>query len=116
VAAVRRSLRADLDHAGVKEHARFDCLVAVTEACTNALLHGHGEATPQVSWRIDGSLASFFVEDYSKHRWAEPAHGNGDAAEARTGGFGLQLMRNLMDRVDITIQADGTTVELTKRI
>jgi serine/threonine-protein kinase RsbW len=116
VAVVRRSVGADLVVAGADDQARFDCLVAVTEACTNALVHGHGEATPRVSWRIDGATARFCIEDYSEHRWAEPPGGNGDTAETRTGGFGLQLMRRLMDRVDISIEAHGTTVELAKRI
>src|SRR5919108_5823864 len=62
VGVVRRSVGADLAVAGADEQARFDCLVALTEACTNALVHGHGEATPRVSWRIDGATARFCIE------------------------------------------------------
>jgi serine/threonine-protein kinase RsbW len=116
VGVVRRSVGADLAVAGADEQARFDCLVALTEACTNALVHGHGEATPRVSWRIDGATARFCIEDYSEHRWAKPTGGNRDPSGARIGGFGLQLMRRLMDRVDISIEEHGTTVELAKRI
>jgi serine/threonine-protein kinase RsbW len=115
LAHVRRSLRHDLATAGVDSSIEFDCLVAVTEACTNALLHGHGDEVPRVSWRINGTTAFFTVEDYSRHRWVrlDSVDGSGDA---RVGGFGLDLMERLMDRVDITIEDDGTTVELIKRL
>ena len=115
LARVRRSLRQDLISAGVESSIEFDCLVAVTEACTNALLHGHGDEVPCVTWRINGTTAFFTVEDYSKQRWAKLDTEDG-SRETRVGGFGLDLMERLMDRVDITIEDHGTTVELTKRI
>jgi anti-sigma regulatory factor (Ser/Thr protein kinase) len=115
LARVRSSLRRDLARAGVKASVQFDCLVAVTEACTNALVHGHGDEVPRVSWQINGTTALFLVEDHSRHRWAKVEDGDG-SPEARVGGFGLQLMDRLMDSVDITIEDNGTTVELTKRI
>jgi serine/threonine-protein kinase RsbW len=116
LADVRRTLRTDLASAGAEETTAFDCLVAVTEACTNALVHGRADTTPQVSWVIDGGTARFVVEDYSGFwgrtevlpRMAEP--------ERRVGGFGLDLMRSLMDEVDITVASGGTTVELAKRL
>jgi anti-sigma regulatory factor (Ser/Thr protein kinase) len=112
---VRSALRQDLARAGVEASVAFDCLVAVTEACTNALVHGHGDEVPRVSWRIKGTTALFLVEDHSTHRWAQVEGGN-RGADARVGGFGLKLMERLMDSVDITIEDHGTTVELTKRI
>jgi anti-sigma regulatory factor (Ser/Thr protein kinase) len=115
LARVRSSLRQDLTRAGVDASDAFDCLVAVTEACTNALVHGHGDEVPRVSWRINGSMALFLVEDHSRLRWAQVEGGDG-AADGRVGGFGLQLMERLMDSVDISIEDHGTTVELTKRI
>jgi len=115
LARVRSSLRQDLACAGVDASVAFDCLVAVTEACTNALVHGHGDEVPRVSWRINGSMALFLVEDHSRLRWAQVEGGDG-GADGRVGGFGLQLMERLMDSVDISIEDYGTTVELTKRI
>jgi serine/threonine-protein kinase RsbW len=115
ISSMRSLLRRDLADAGADPDVQFDCLVAVTEACTNALVHGRGDAIAHVSWRIEGSIARVLVEDYSRQRWT-PAGGNGGAAGPRIGGFGLQLMRDLMDRVNITIEERGTTVELAKRI
>jgi serine/threonine-protein kinase RsbW len=115
LARVRQSLRRDLDTAGADPSVAFDCLVAVTEACTNALVHGRSDATPQVSWRIGGPVAHFVVEDYGPRRWAQGEGIDGDT-DIRTGGFGLELMRSLMDSVDITVAERGTRVALAKRI
>lgn len=119
LSGIRRRLRADLARAGVDPAKTFDCLVAVTEACTNALLHGTrspGATPPVVGWEIDGDAIRFSVRDFSGHPWsaraAHPSSGDGD----RIGGFGLELMRGLMDAVDIRIDAGGTVVELTKRL
>lgn len=102
----------------------FDCLVAVTEACTNALTHGRfdlqEEPWPQVHWEVGGSEARFFVEDYSTRQWSRTSHPSRDidyleAGEDRLGGFGLELMRQLMDEVEISMGPEGTTVCLVKR-
>jgi serine/threonine-protein kinase RsbW len=126
VASVRRSLNNDLADAGADPSAAFDCLVAVTEACANALLHGPDDAPAQVAWSIERSTARILVENYARARTprregshrggGEAQEGGRGAAEPRAGGFGLRLMRELMDRVDITIEEGGTRVELAKRI
>jgi serine/threonine-protein kinase RsbW len=117
---VRRSIGADLEHAGADASARFDCLVAVTEACTNALTHGHGDASPRVSWEVGDCTARFWVQDYAGGGWRDAMPGGHDdlgerGLQARVGGFGLELMRGLMDDVAIRPGGAGTTVELVKR-
>jgi len=121
LATIRRSIRVDLDEAGADSSDLFDCLVAVTEACTNALLHGRGEAAPRVSWEIQACTARFWVQDYSRQQWSKVAHPSRvlvpDAGtEDRIGGWGLDLIEGLMDEVDIRNEAHGTTVELAKRL
>jgi serine/threonine-protein kinase RsbW len=122
---VRRQIRADLNGAGVDPSASFDCLVAVTEACTNALMHGHGQVpddpAPEIHWRVDVDTAEFYVQDYSTQRWSKTSHPSWDAGDepgepdVRVGGFGLDLMRGLMDEVEIRIGPGGTTVCLVKK-
>jgi len=94
--------------------------VAVTEACANALTHGRGDAAPRVGWEVGGCTARFWVRDYSGQGWARIVHPTradpaGRGGDGRVGGFGLALMRGLMDDVDIRQERAGTTVELTKR-
>lgn len=124
LSGIRRRLRADLNRLEIDPSESFDCLVAVTEACTNALVHGMREAdgtTPKLSWDIDRDSARFYVQDFSAQQWSMAAHPSGgffdmtpEDFERRIGGFGLPIMRALMDDVTIQIGARGTTVVLTK--
>jgi serine/threonine-protein kinase RsbW len=126
LANVRRAIRADLKTAEADASLAFDCLVAVTEACTNALLHGrdHEEAEhPMVGWDIDRDRAVFRIQDYSSEQWSRAMHPSRDALDLlsgdineRVGGFGLRLMRELMDDVAIERGPTGTTVVLTKKL
>jgi anti-sigma regulatory factor (Ser/Thr protein kinase) len=124
VSGLRRRVRAELSDCGAPPSESFDCLVALTEACTNALLHGHKNEEsppPKVSWKIDSQAARFFVTDFSNLRWSIAAHPSSrlvNLAESdvgpRIGGFGLDLMQRLMDEVEIAIEPQGTTVRLVK--
>ena len=119
---MRKAIRGDLSRVGAQPSLAFDCLVAVTEACTNALLHGQGsgeDPRPEILWEIDQGTARFYVQDYSTQQWSKTSHPSRDAEaeiEERIGGFGLDLMRGLMDEVDIRIGPDGTTVCLVKQL
>lgn len=124
LSGVRRRIRSDLSGAGVDPAALFDCLVAVTEACTNALMHGveDGGPMPEVSWAIGGSEVRFVVQDFAGQEWSMSVHPSGglsqlspEAAEERVGGYGLQIIRELMDDVDVDVSPQGTVVSLVKR-
>ena len=123
VAEIRHAVRDCLDEMLVDPSLAYDCLVAVTEACTNALVHGkrNGSArTPSISWRIDPSGAEFFIEDFSHRGWrvAEQipvAKSGASPIAGRVGGFGLHLMADLMDEMNVGIGAEGTRVTLIKR-
>jgi len=121
LSGARRRIRAALDRAGADPSLSFDCLVAVTEACTTALGHGGADGrTPVVTWTIDGDRASFCIRDYASREWARghhPARGArvpGGAPEP--GGFGLDLMRGLMDEVVFEVTPEGASVSLVKLI
>jgi anti-sigma regulatory factor (Ser/Thr protein kinase) len=126
LSGIRRQIRADLSAVGADESLAFDCLVAVTEACSNALVHGQGRspgsAAPEISWDITKNQARFVVEDFSTEEWSRTVHPSWDSDEIpddmsrRIGGFGLDIMRGLMDDVDIELSSRGTTVTLTKML
>jgi serine/threonine-protein kinase RsbW len=123
---VRRDIRADLRGAHADASLSFDCLVAVTEACTNALLHGRGHEEsphPAIAWDIDETKAVFTIEDFSTEQWSRSMHPSRDSFDVlsgdldeRVGGFGLQLMREMMDDVAIERGPAGTIVTLTKML
>ena len=118
--AVRDSLRMELSGVGAGSTDVFDCLVAVTEACSNALRHGGGESLPLLRWTIGARRARFSVQDFSgvrrppSARTRRPGAGPGQVEEERIGGFGVRLMKSLMDEVDIRRLDEGTTVSLVK--
>jgi anti-sigma regulatory factor (Ser/Thr protein kinase) len=118
--AVRESLRTELSGVGAGSTDVFDCLVAVTEACSNALRHGRGDTLPLLRWTIGTRRARFSVQDFSGVRRSPSARttrrgaGPKQVEEERIGGFGVRLMRGLMDEVDIRSRDEGTTVSLVK--
>jgi serine/threonine-protein kinase RsbW len=121
LSGIRRMIRSEMSRAGVDPAESFDCLVAVTEACSNALLHGRSDSVAKISWEIDNAAARFYIRDYSTKKWSmsdHPSRPNELTYEenARIGGFGIELMRGLMDEVDISIDSEGTTVALTKNL
>lgn len=94
--------------------------MSVTEACTNALEHGQsdaegGQQEPRVTWTIEPELALFTVRDFSARRWSE-RRAPIDLTEPAAGGYGIGIMRKLMDEVCIETDTKGTTVRLTKRL
>ena len=126
VSEVRQRLQEELESSGIDDVAAFDCLVALTEASSNAFLHGHGEHTaerpPQVDWDITPSEVVLIIRDFSSHGWettsypSVPVDAEFTAPEDRIGGLGLSLMSGLMDDVDIARTSEGTTVTLTRSL
>ena len=126
LSGIRRVIRAHLNAVGADESLAFDCLVAVTEACSNALVHGQarspGSAPPEISWEITKNQARFVVVDFSTEEWSRTVHPSWDSDEIpddmsrRIGGFGLEIMKGLMDDVDIEVERRGTRVTLIKML
>ena len=121
LSTIRKQVRGDLSRVGVDPSTAFDCLVALTEACTQALSHADDDADhPQISWEIDTSQALFYIRDYSSQEWSRATHPSAalsrgeDHLDQRLEDLGLQLMRGLMDDVRIDIRGTGTTVILVK--
>jgi serine/threonine-protein kinase RsbW len=117
---IRHSIRGDLSRFGASEQCAFDCVVAVTEACTNALEFGTSQDEdpwpPMVWWEIHPEVATFQVEDHSARRWAMASHPSKGEDLLRDRGRGFQVMRGLMDEVEVVSVDTGTTVRLTKRL
>jgi anti-sigma regulatory factor (Ser/Thr protein kinase) len=122
LSGIRKLIRARLMEVSAPASESFDCLVAVTEACTNALVHGRGDKEapdPQVSWEIDHEVARFNIKDFATFKETKTVDlqerkDEKDAKEERDGGYGLKMMRQLMDEVDIQFNPGGTTVLLVK--
>jgi anti-sigma regulatory factor (Ser/Thr protein kinase)/putative methionine-R-sulfoxide reductase with GAF domain len=86
----------------------FDVTLSVSEAATNAIEHAYGarEATFTVRCERDGRQIRVIVLDAGRWR----------TARSRGGGRGLQIMRSLLDGVEIDSNEQGTVVTMTKTI
>ena len=109
VGRVRERLRVWLDNLDLDPEDQLAILVAVGEACTNAVEHAYGDRSCKlfrVEASVDGEQILCCVTDNGA--WKDNA-----ARTAR--GNGLSIMRELMDTVTIDRRAAGTSITLSFR-
>lgn len=112
LAEVRDFLRRQASAAGLSEAATDDLLLAVSEACANAVLHS-GSQEFDVEWRDGPGAVEVAVRDRGTFRRRVRV-----TEVEGPGGFGIPLMTALADRVEIsegTASDPGTRVRITKR-
>jgi serine phosphatase RsbU (regulator of sigma subunit)/anti-sigma regulatory factor (Ser/Thr protein kinase)/CHASE3 domain sensor protein len=110
VGRVRERLRGWLDEFELSPDDQLSVLVAVGEACTNAVEHAYASGRPnlfRVEARREGNAITCCVTDTGA--WKDNA-----ARTAR--GNGLAIMRELMDDVVVVRRNNGTSVTLTYRV
>jgi serine phosphatase RsbU (regulator of sigma subunit)/integral membrane sensor domain MASE1/anti-sigma regulatory factor (Ser/Thr protein kinase) len=108
LAHMRVAVRRWLHELDLAESDVSDILVACSEACSNVVQHAYG-ATPgdmEVSASLEDGMLVLTVRDNGQWR---PAAGRG-------GGWGLQLMRALMDWVEVEQVPGGTEVRMRRRV
>ncbi|MFK0172153.1 SpoIIE family protein phosphatase [Streptomyces sp. NPDC090306] len=112
LAPVRKALRSWLEQCDLPPHTAQNILVAVGEACANAVEHGHRDA-PGETVRLH---AEALVQDI-RLIIADSGHWKTPQPETNTHrGRGVALMRALMQQVTITPGPVGTTVAMHTRI
>jgi len=109
LAPMRSSLRSWLASNGAGEDEIFDILVAVNEACSNAVEHPVGRTGPEVSLDAEVAEGELTIAIRDRGAW-RPAGPRGDR------GRGLDFMGALMENVEVEPSAGGTTVRLTRRL
>jgi anti-sigma regulatory factor (Ser/Thr protein kinase) len=105
---MRHSLAHWLVRSGIDERTQSALVVAVNEAVANAIEHAYPPAGGEVQLdaTIHDGVVEVVVED--EGHWREVPRG--------TGGLGLQLMRRLVDDVDVRSGAEGTVVRLRMHV
>jgi anti-sigma regulatory factor (Ser/Thr protein kinase) len=108
LAPVRRVLARWMREAGADDVEIYETLVAVGEACANAIAHAYPalEASFEVAGVVSESDVEIAVRDYG--HWRPPR------GEVRHRG--LRLMEELMDSVVVDKGDSGTTVTLKRRL
>jgi serine/threonine-protein kinase RsbW len=108
-AFVRRALRGF----GPTAETLDPLVLAVAEACNNAILHATGDVFG-VSLVVEGTRCTVTVSDNGAG-FVPPREPRMPAPEA-TGHRGLALMRALVERVEVSSNATGTTVVLQQTL
>jgi anti-sigma regulatory factor (Ser/Thr protein kinase) len=105
---LRNTLGRWLQAAGADRDELFDVTLSTSEAATNAIEHAYGarEASFTVRCERNDREVTVTVRDIGRWRTTRP-HG---------GGRGLEIMRSLLDSVNISSDTDGTVVTMTKRL
>ena len=112
LAPVRARLRSWLLSCGIGSRTAQDVLVAVGEACANAIEHGHRHSPGrQVRLRAVSTANQLRLTITDTGRWRTSQPGDGTHR-----GHGIALMRALMQQVTIEPGPGGTTVDMYLRI
>ncbi|MFI5539308.1 ATP-binding protein [Nocardia sp. NPDC051900] len=107
LATVRHTLQDWLTQCGMAAAPAYDVLLAVGEACTNAVEHGHQGDGGVVRLRasLDGGELRVTISDSG--RWKQP-----DPQADSLRGRGMPLIRALIPEVTVTAGDTGTVVDL----
>ncbi len=121
VRVVRMVVGSGASIAGMGDEEIADLKVAVSEACTNAVLHAysltddHSRRTIEVAIDLWDGFIEVDVSDRGggvRRQDVKP----GPGLETEEGGFGLYLIGSLMDKVEIVgDQSQGTRLRFSKR-
>jgi anti-sigma regulatory factor (Ser/Thr protein kinase) len=111
--AVMRTMRLRigtwLDRRGVAEDQRADTVLAITEACNNAIEHGYRGQGGTIELTLEHRTGKLKITVEDEGMWREPRLDP-------TRGRGLVIMKSTMHRADITPSKTGTRVDLELRL
>lgn len=99
-----------------------DVKTAVSEAVTNAIIHGYENMSGSVTMTcaLEDSALTVFIQDYGRgmedvHKAREPFYTT--RPELERSGLGFVFMETFMDGVEVTSQpGHGTTVVMKKNL
>ncbi|MGA8574900.1 MAG: ATP-binding protein [Candidatus Cybelea sp.] len=114
VAMARQGITAFARECGFSEEALSDIRLAAGEALNNAVEHGCGTPEPSISveCNFDGLQLTIMIEDGGRG-FPEPSDRPNVEPNDRGRGFGIFLMRRLMD--EVTFARNGSAVRLVRR-
>jgi serine/threonine-protein kinase RsbW len=111
LAEIRAFIRGLAEGVGLSDRTTEDLVLAVSEACANAVLHS-GSRSLEVEWRLGAERIQVEIRDQGifRSRVRVPSFEG-------PGGFGIPLMAALTEELDIeegTRRRPGTRVRLVK--
>ncbi len=89
----------------------YDLKLAITEAITNSIRHAHVE-TIRIEYRARASEVEIIVVDAGDGFDVDNPNSHSD----ELGGFGLDVIRNLVDEVALESGNSGTSLKMIRRV
>lgn len=91
-----------------------DMKVAISEACTNAIIHGNDDSLLNIKFNILKDGLEIVVKDkgkgFSLDSLKEP-----NLDELNEGGLGIFIIKSLMDKVSMkSLENEGTQIKMSK--
>jgi serine/threonine-protein kinase RsbW len=116
VPVARHIVRTALDRVGVEDACAHDVVVALSEACTNVLLHAGPGDEYGVRVNVEDERCRIRVVDVGRG-FDSVRLGQGGAQPEAEQGRGMTLMRALVDQARFTSRPEtGTIVTLEKTL
>ena len=105
-------------HMELSEEKSAEISMALIEACINAFEHSESNKQIEIHFRIKGDELEIQVTD--KGKGFDQSKVKIPKIEEKIGsdhkrGWGLQLIKELMDTVEFESSSEGTTVTMTKK-
>ena len=117
--AASKTAQAVADYLNLDEEKTAEVTMALIEACINAFEHGKGlDNNVYIKFILKEDALIIEIKDKGKgfdSSDVEVPEIEKKIHSKRKRGWGLQLMRELMDEVEIDSGADGTTITMTKK-
>lgn len=105
-------------HMGLNDEQAAEINMALIEACINAFEHSESDKQIEIHFKIKDDLLEIQVTDkgigFDKSKVAIPKIEEKLGADYKR-GWGLQLIKELMDTVEFKSTEKGTTVTMTKK-
>jgi serine/threonine-protein kinase RsbW len=117
VALARLALAGVASVAGASHEETADLKLAVSEICTNAVLHAYGDATDGgvvLRYSVAGDVLTVEVSDFGAG--FDPKNGAEPVSTPRDGTLGLSIARAVTDEFAIESNSEGTRVVFSKRL
>ncbi|MEU4837130.1 ATP-binding protein [Nocardia testacea] len=107
LAEVRHRTQEWLAHCPLGEEQAYDVLLAIGEACANAIEHGHRGDGGTIRLRLEHEAGGLHITVADHGRWKSP-----DPRPDQVRGRGMAIIRALVPEVEVIVSAGGTTVEM----
>ena len=105
-------------HMELSEDKSAEISMALIEACINAFEHSQSNKQIEIHFRIRGDELEIQVTDkgkgFDESKVSIPKIGEKIGSDHKR-GWGLQLIKELMDTVSFESSPEGTTVTMTKK-